>query len=114
MVSQRKLDDESVVINPGRFLDNSNSHEMTDAMVAAQANGYKYIILDMTDLEFLSSAGVGSILGSVGRLRERGGDIILCNVSDRVMHILSILDLSEYLTIKQDEQSAKESCIAKG
>jgi anti-sigma B factor antagonist len=114
MFQQRKIDDNTLVINPGRVLDNSNAHEMTRLINETQANGFKYIILDMSTLEFLSSAGVGVVLGTVGASRDAGGDIILCSLSDRILHILKILDLCDYLTIKQSEEEAQISCSVEG
>jgi anti-anti-sigma factor len=104
MFQQRKIDDNTLVINPGRVLDNSNAHEMTRLIN----------ILDMSTLEFLSSAGVGVVLGTVGASRDAGGDIILCSLSDRILHILKILDLCDYLTIKQSEEEAQISCSVEG
>ena len=100
------LDQDRFIINPGKQLDNDNAHEMVQVVSKAQAEGYKYIIIDMTNLEFLSSSGVGSILGSVEVSREAGGDIILCNVSEAVRNILNVLDLLDYLTVAADAESA--------
>jgi len=108
-----KISETTIVIYTSKSLDNSNAHEMTAALSEAQEAGYRYIIIDMRELEFLSSAGVGSILGVLGRSREDGGDIILCNVRDRILHILGVLDLCDFLTIKQDESAAREFCLAK-
>jgi anti-anti-sigma factor len=114
MITRKNIDEESVVINPGKVMDNSNAHEVTKFITALQAEGCKSIVIDMSDLEFLSSAGVGSILGTVGRAREMGGDIILCNLSKRVLHILDVLDLCDYLTIEETEEAAREVCTTKG
>jgi anti-anti-sigma factor len=114
MITRKNIDKESVVINPGRVMNNSNAHEVTHFIVALQAEGYKNIIMDMSELEFMSSAGVGSILGTVGRAREMGGDIILCSLSDRVHHILEVLDLCNYLTIKDNEEAARQVCSVGG
>ena len=114
MITRNNIDQESVLINPGRVMDNSNAPEVTQFITALQAEGFKNVIIDMGQLEFLSSAGVGSILGTVGRAREMGGDIILCNLSDRVLHILEVLDLCDYLTIRENEEAAKAVCSAKG
>ena len=110
MITRRNIDTKSVIIDPGSVLDSSNAHEMSEVMSSLHAEGYKYIIVDMTNLKFLSSAGVGAILGAVGRARETGGDIILCNLSERIVHILSILDLCGYLTVKENEVAARECC----
>jgi len=104
------LTDETLIVKPGKMLDNNNAHVMVETITSAQAKGYKFIIIDMAGLEFLSSAGVGSILGTVETSREIGGDIILCNVSDTILHVLKVLDLAGFLTIKSTEKEALTLC----
>lgn len=108
--TKRSVSDDVLVIETGKILDNNNAHEMVSEISAALANNYKYILLDMTQLEFLSSAGVGSILGTVETTREAGGDIILCHASPTIIHVLTVLDLAEYLTIRESEQQAVAIC----
>ena len=109
-MTKRVLSDECIVIEPSRKLDNSNAHIMVDYIGEAQSKGYKYIIIDMFQLQFLSSAGVGSILGTLETSRETGGDIVLCNASENVLKVLNALDLTDYLTIKKDQQQAAAFC----
>lgn len=104
MIADKRLGTETIILRPGKVLDNTNAHEMTEAICGAQGEGFKNIIVDMDELEFLSSAGVGSILGTVEVSREMGGDIVLCGPSDKIVHILEVLDLCEYLTIKSREE----------
>ena len=101
--------DDTLVITTGVSLDNNNAHEMVDAILSAQSRGFTRIVIDMKNLEFLSSAGVGSILGTVEASREAGGDIILCNVSQNIMHVFSVLDLAEFLTVKENRTQAVEA-----
>jgi len=107
-IARKKISGEIISLNAGKTLDNNNAHLMVDAITESQASGYNFIIIDMSELEFLSSAGVGSILGTVEESRERGGDIIICNVSPTIMQIFNVLDLSDYLTIKTDRAAAME------
>ena len=104
------LRDDTLTVNPGRMLDNDNAQNMVDIFSSAIDQGYRFIIVDMIDLEFLSSAGVGSILGNVETLREKGGDVILCNLSPTVEHVLKVLDLDDYLTIRADLKQAETVC----
>ena len=104
MISAKKAGADTMVLSPGQALDNTNAHEMTEAICAAQGEGFKNIIIDMEGLEFLSSAGVGSMLGTVEVSREMGGDIVLCGPSEKIVHILEVLDLCDYLTILSREQ----------
>lgn len=100
--TQKEINSDAIVINPGKVLDNNNAHEMVDTITELQTQKYKYIILNLDELEFLSSAGVGSILGTIEISREKGGDIVLCNISDTILHILQVLDVADYLTIKKN------------
>jgi stage II sporulation protein AA (anti-sigma F factor antagonist) len=109
-ITRHVLTDEILVINPGRMLDNNNAHVMVETITSAQAKGYKFIIIDMSGLEFLSSAGVGSILGTVETSREMGGDVILCSLSGTILHVLEVLDLADFLTIRATEKEALTLC----
>ena len=109
---QKVLNDDTLMLNPGRVLDNNNAHEMVQAINKAQDDGYKYIIVDLAQLEFLSSAGVGSILGTIEASREVGGDIILCNLRPTILHVLEVLDLTDYLTVRNNTEEAVSACGA--
>ena len=102
------LRDDVTEINAGEVLDNNNAHLMVEAITTALERGFKYIVLDMSSLEFLSSAGVGSILGTVESARAEGGDIVLCGPQEPILHVLEVLDLADYLTIKRSLSEAAE------
>jgi len=105
-IAQEPVNDMTVVFRPEQLLDNNNAYKMVEMITAAQAYGYRFIIIDMKQLEFISSAGVGSLLGTVGEFRNAGGDIVLCNVSENIMNILNVLDLADYFTIRSDQVEA--------
>lgn len=100
MITQEIIDETTIVLKLDSALDNDNAHEMVTVLSEAQDKGYRLIVVDMSAVQFLSSAGIGSILGFVETQRESGGDIILKNPSEKITHILDVLDLTEYLTIQ--------------
>ena len=110
MITRKQVDENVIILSPEKVLDNNNAHEMSEAIIQAQSEGFKYVILNLSMLDFISSAGVGAILGSVGASRGMGGDIVLCHVSGKIRHVFEILDLCEYLTIVEDEAAAIGMC----
>jgi anti-anti-sigma factor len=114
MIARRQVGESVIVISPEKVLDNNNAHEMREAIVQAQSEGCKYVILNLSKLDFISSAGVGAILGSVETSRGMGGDIILCHASAKIRHIFEILDLCDFLTIVEDEEAALGLCPTGG
>ena len=109
-ISEHILSDQTVAFNPGRILDANNAYEIVGAISSAQRQGFKYIILDLADVEFMSSAGIASIMGTLNSSRETGGDIVLCNVSPTILHSLTELGLSDELTIMTDDREAAAHC----
>lgn len=109
-ITRKTINDDTVIIETGKILDNNNAHEMVAMINELQEKDFKYIVIDMKNLEFISSAGVGSILGTVEISRTAGGDIILCNLSRTVVHVFDVLDLVEFLTIKESFQAVSSIC----
>ena len=101
-IIQQQVSDNSLNLKTATVLDNSNAHEMIEILTDAHKRGFINIVIDMSDLGFISSAGVGSILGTVELFREAGGDIILCNLTPSVVHVLEVLDLTDYLTVRNE------------
>jgi anti-sigma B factor antagonist len=98
--------DDTRIITTGTSLDNSNAEEFSSLLMNLYSLDVKHIIVEMTSLEFLSSAGIGAIVGTVELFRERGGDIVLSHVSDKIMKILQVLSLSNYVTISASTKDA--------
>jgi anti-sigma B factor antagonist len=99
-----------LMIDPGKRLDNNNAQDMVETLLSVRSEGYTHVIIDMNRLEFLSSAGVGSILGTVENFRAEGGDIVLCNASPEIIHVFRVLDLIDYLTVKASADEAVQYC----
>jgi anti-anti-sigma factor len=108
--TEQVLADHTFLILLGTMLDNNNAEQLVQAILQTQDRGFKYVIVDCARLEFLSSAGVGAILGTIETSREHGGDIILCNLSATIAHVLRVLDLYDFLTIANTRQNAIAIC----
>jgi len=110
LFEKRKESSETLILLPGEIIDNSNVQVLTDELESAYSQGYRCVIVNMSRLEFLSSAGVGVIFSYVRKFREMKGDIVLCNVSVDILYVLNELDVSDYLTISATEETATSEC----
>ncbi len=113
IINRSRLNDDTMIIEVGRLLDNENADVLSSMLTEIRSSGYCRVIIDMKSLDFISSAGVGSILGSVEMFREAKGDIILCNARENIIHVFEILDIKDYLTIRQTDAEARQLCQTK-
>ena len=112
-INKHRFNDDCMIIETGQLLDNENAENLSTLLADIRSQGFCRVIVDMKSLEFISSAGVGAILGSVEIFREALGDIILCNARENIIHVLDVLDLKEYLTIRATDADARQMCQIK-
>ena len=73
---------------------------------ACLRQGVHRIVLDLEDVSFISSAGMGAFLSAVGELRKNGGDMILVRLQDRIRNVFRNLDVIDYFALADDLEDA--------
>ncbi len=58
------------------------------------------VTLDFEKVSFISSAGVGILLGLASSVREAGGDAVFVKITPKVISVFRLLNLEDYFTIR--------------
>jgi len=93
-----KMDDVTVVILPGEELDASNAKEFKGD-VAPLLQPQAKVVLDLRQLRFVDSSGLGSILSCLRQLTTTGGDLKLCGMSQRVRALFELVRMHRIFDI---------------
>ncbi len=72
-------------------------------------DGQKQLLLNMTEVPFVDSSGIGALIKSFSRVKGAGGKLKLLNPSRNTRQLLSITGLLSVLEIFEDESSALSS-----
>jgi anti-sigma B factor antagonist len=73
-----------------------------------EENRFK-IIVSMSDLNYISSAGLGVFMGFIEEIREKNGDIKLSNMTDKVYKVFDLLGFPAlYQIFKEEAEAEKE------
>jgi anti-sigma B factor antagonist len=81
-------------------LDAVSAPNLREAMADILAEGRRQLVLDLSALRVIDSAGVGAIVWLYKRLREAGGDLRLTGVKDQPLAIFKLLRLDRVFTLK--------------
>ena len=73
------------------------------------AAGHKNVLLNLRDLTYLDSAGMGELVEACTTLRNQGGDLKLVNPQERITKLLRITKLFMIFAIFADEPAALQS-----
>jgi anti-sigma B factor antagonist len=76
--------------------------------------GQKKIVLNLHDVSYIDSSGIGELAVSVATLRNQGGDLIVVNPGGIVQKLLRMTRLDPLvIDIKSDETSALRAFAGK-
>jgi len=103
-----KVIDNAAIIYPKGHLDAHNVEKFEKEILKLIGSSQFNIIINCKDLNYISSAGMGIIMGYLDEIREKGGDIRLCSVSERVYEIFDLVGFTEIYDFLDNEQSAIE------
>ena len=66
-----------------------------DALIAEP--GVKTLVLDLQDMPFMDSSGIGVILGRYRTLRERGGGVAVKNMNHQVEKVFTLSGMRQVI-----------------
>jgi len=73
------------------------------------AQGRKKIILNLAEVDYLDSSGVGELVACFITVRNAGGELKLLNLTQKVHDVLHVTKLYTVFDIKDDEFTAVKS-----
>jgi anti-sigma B factor antagonist len=80
-------------------LDFTSAPEARDQFTTAIAAGQRKLIVDLSKVGFVDSAGLGSLIGGMRAARLAGGDLRIANPSEQVKMLLSLTSLDQVLKV---------------
>lgn len=69
-------------------------------LTAATDAGVGKLVLDMERVTYLNSSALGSIVSAQRKVAEREGEMVLVNVSKKLLQFFELYNLTEILTIE--------------
>ena len=109
-ISKRKEKDALVISLMGR-LDAVTSPVLEKDLTDLMAGGERFLVLDLGDLDYISSAGLRSILVVVKRLKEKQGKLLLASLKSVVREVFEISGFSTIIPIFESVNSALSSVV---
>lgn len=104
--STRDVNGVTVVDLSGRITLGEGSVMLRDLVRDLLAKGNKKILLNLGDVTYIDSSGIGELVSAFTTVRNGGGELKLLNLTKKVHDLLQITKLYTVFDIKDDEASA--------
>ena len=97
-IAQTSNPDRHVITVSGE-VDLASSPQLDDAIISALDSGAKAVAIDLTDVSFMDSSGLGVIVRGLKRCREAEIDLDLVITNERVLKVFGITGLDQVIPI---------------
>jgi anti-sigma B factor antagonist len=95
----------------GGYLDAHTAPELESQISDIIDEGQNKILVNFTDLDYISSAGLGVFMAFIEDIRSKGGDIKMANMKPKVFSVFDLLGFPMLFDIETDENSAIEKFL---
>ncbi len=108
-IGTRQVDGVNIVDCSGRITLGEGSITLRDTVRELLSKGQKKILLNLGDVNYIDSSGIGELVSAFTTVRKEGGDLKLLNLTKKVHDLLQITKLYTVFDVKDDEAAAVKS-----
>ena len=95
----------SMVTVSGR-VDSNTATVFEEALRKVIGEGQHNLVLELSGVDFMSSAGLRGMVSSLKASKSGGGDLVLAAPSDRVVQVMQLAGLTSLFTVFDDVTAA--------
>ena len=107
--STRQVGDVTIVDVSGRIVLGRESSPVRDLIHDLLNNKHKRILLNLGDVDYIDTIGLGSLVGAFTTVRQQGGELKLLNLAKKVADVMQFTKLYTVFDIVTDEAAGVES-----
>lgn len=104
----KQKDSGTVTIAPIGSLDSQTYRLLDTEINGIVTDSIETLVLDMVGVDFITSAGVGTITKATTRLNQRGADLAMINLRPQVEKVFEIMDLLPRLNVFENTEELDE------
>ncbi len=104
--------DEIQTSRPTGRLDSTACAAFETELVGYLNAGSQRLLIDFSDLDYISSAGLRVILMAAKRLKASGGNIALCSLNETIGEVFEVSGFDRILDIHKNAESARAQLAA--
>ena len=107
-ISLKQKENGVYIVSPVGSLDSATCHLLDDEIEKVFKLKATTIVLDLEDLKFMSSMGVGLINKTKSRLKELSGEFAMVNLQPQITKVFEIMSLLPTMNVFNDDDELDE------
>ena len=99
MATKIEQTSEISILTPAGRMDGSTAASIEKEILDVISAGFARVVLDLSQIEYISSAGLRVVVIAAKRLKQRSGTFVLCSLQPLVREVFEVSGLLGVVTI---------------
>jgi anti-sigma B factor antagonist len=108
-MTDREVGGVTVLDLEGRIVLGEESNAFRERVKGLLANNHKKIVLNMSNVSYIDSAGLGTLVATFHSARSQGGTLKLCNLGAKFKEVLQVTKLMTVFDVYDNDAAAVQS-----
>lgn len=87
------------VVQPTGLLDGSKANQVRREINECLEGGAQIVLLDLKDVTFIDSSGLGSLVSALKTVRSSGAKMLICSISDQVRILFELTSMDRVFKV---------------
>lgn len=96
---------------PSGILDEINGNQLRRDIISAVETGVDMVLLDLQDITFMNSAGLGTLLAALRTVKTKGSNIFICSVNEQVKMLFGMTKMERVFNIYSNRDEFKSKIL---
>jgi anti-sigma B factor antagonist len=97
---------------PSGILDGINGNQLRRDIISAVETGVDIVLLDLQDVNFMNSAGLGTLLAALRTVKTKGNKIFICSLNEQVKMLFSMTKMERVFEIFANRDEFKSTILS--
>lgn len=107
-IDTKVIDDSTAVVRCAGRLNMVEAGNLKACIDQTVDNGHARLVMDLSDVSFVDSSGLGSLIAGLKKARQAGGDLRIAAAQEQVRTVLGLTNLDRVLRLYDDVSEATD------
>ena len=95
----------------GNLINKQQSQELLNEIDFHYNEGIRKLIIDLTEMKYMNSTGLSILINIFTQTRNRGGEVVIVNIPEKIEKLLVITKLNSIFNIEKSIDDAKKILV---
>lgn len=100
------------VIQPTGILDSTQAPDLRKAIDLAIDDGAKIILIDLKDVTFVDSSGLGALVVALKAVRAHNGKLYICSINEQVRILFELTSMDQVFNVFENRAAFEQEILA--